>query len=205
MAYDFILDSASLSEREIINSIINSRFIIDYGTVTANNGDGTIDVQHAVPITLKYPPSGYSPNSNPSTTHNVEVLFLSGAQFSSKFTLAVGDPVLLVGLKDFVPNTQAVTGVVNTVFPHYNQNTLKAIPLAGPNTNALAQINVLNGLLQIKNASQSLFTILNNLLSALNTFATTPTASWANYTASQGVLATSLTTIISNLAALLTA
>ena len=160
MAIDLILEGIQTSDLEVILSIIASRFIIDYGSVLANNGDGTVDVQHAVPFTPKYPPQGFTPSF--TTTHGVEVLFLSGANFSTSFQLQLGDPVLLVGLKDFVKSTASLPKAPNTpsAFQHYNQNTLKAIPLSGSNAMAMAQINVVNGLLQIKNQAQSLATIL---------------------------------------------
>ena len=156
---DFILEGMSLSDRDVVLSIINSRFIIDYGTILQDNGDGTANVQHAVPMSPKYPPNDWVPMT-PTVTNNVEVLYLSGGQFSTSFKVTIGDPVLLVGLKDFVKNTKSLDGQPLTVFNHYNQNTLKAIPLAGSNAMAIAQINVVNGLLQIKNQAQSLATIL---------------------------------------------
>ena len=156
---DFILEGMSLNDRDVVLSIINSRFIIDYGTILQDNGDGTVNVQHAVPMSPKYPPNDWVPMT-PTITNNVEALYLSGAQFSTSFTVTIGDPVLLVGLKDFVKNTKSLDGQPLTVFNHYNQNTLKAIPLAGSNAMAIAQINVVNGLLQIKNQAQSLATIL---------------------------------------------
>jgi hypothetical protein len=160
---DIIVDNIGRSDRDVILSIINSRFIIDYGTVETNNGDGTIDVIHAVPATPLYPPDGYVPENFPTRSKGVEVLFLSGVMFSSKFELQVGDPVLLLGLKDLVNSTKGITVKRATVFSHYSQNTLKAIPLAAPNSQALAQINIVNGLFQIKNTAQSLATILESL------------------------------------------
>ena len=168
MAIDLILEGIQTSDLEVILNVITSRFIIDYGSVLANNGDGTVDVQHAVPFTPKYPPQGFTPSF--TTTHGVEVLFLSGANFSTSFQLQVGDPVLLVGLKDFVKSTASLPEAPNTpsAFQHYNQNTLKAIPLAASNAMAQVQINVVSppapapgpSLLQIKNQAQSLATIL---------------------------------------------
>ena len=150
MAIDLILEGIQTSDLEVILSVIASRFIIDYGSVLTNNGDGTVDVQHAVPFTPKYPPQGFTPSF--TTTHGVEVLFLSGANFSTSFQLQVGDPVLLVGLKDFVKSTASLPKAPNTpsAFQHYNQNTLKAIPLAGSNVNAKGQINVTSTALELK-------------------------------------------------------
>ena len=158
MGTDYVAEAAYSTDRDIINGFINSRFIIDYGTILQDNGDGTVNVQHAVPATPRFPTSDFV--SAPTVTNNVEVLYLSGSQFSTSFKVTIGDPVLLVGLKDFVKNTKSLDGQPLTVFNHYNQNTLKAIPLAGSNAMAIAQINVVNGLLQIKNQAQSLATIL---------------------------------------------
>ena len=156
---DLTTEGLYLSDRDIILSIINSRFIIDYGSIIKDNGDGTVNVQHAVPMSPKYPTKDWVPMS-PTITNNIEVLYMSGAQFSTSFKVTIGDPVLLLGLKDFVKHTNTIDNQPLTVFNHYNQNTLKAIPLSGSNATAIAQINVVNGLLQIKNQAQSLATIL---------------------------------------------
>jgi hypothetical protein len=136
---------------------------VDYGTVLKDNGDGTVDVQHAVPVVPKYPDANPSANViTPTVSHSVEVLYMASANFGSTFKLTPGDFVLLVGLKDFVPTTTKISPnpQAPAAFYHYSQNTLKAIPLAGTNAMANAQINVVNGLIQIKNTAQSLATIL---------------------------------------------
>ena len=170
---DYVMDNVGTSDKEIINSIINSRFIIDYGTIIANNNDGTVNVQHAVPITPKYP-NVKNPTTNPTVSNKVEILYLSGAMFSTNFQPQVGDPVLLVGLKDYLQDSNSINGQPLTVFHHYNQNTLKAIPLAGPNLNAMIQINVVNGLLQIKAmpSGMTLYQVISDLINAVLTLQT---------------------------------
>ena len=160
---DYIADNFGTSDRDVINSLIASKFIIDYGTVEVNNGDGTVDVLHSICSTPRYPPQGYIPENFPTRTKSVEVLFLSGAMFSMNFELQTGDPVLLVGLKDLVESTADALPHTASVFAHYSLNTLKAIPLATNNAQAIAQINIINGLFQIKNAAQSLANILESL------------------------------------------
>jgi hypothetical protein len=153
---DYILDATKLSLKDIITSVINSRFIIDYGTVLKNNGDGTVDVQHAVPIVPKYPDANPAANAiKPTVTHSVEVLYLASANFGSTFQLTAGDFVLLVGLKDYVPTTTQISPnpQAPAAFYHYSQNTIKAIPMAGTNSTSKGQINVVNGQLQLKYAS----------------------------------------------------
>lgn len=164
---DYILDNMGVSQRDIIASIINSKFFMDYGTITSINSDKTVNVKHAVPMTPRYTPDGYDPKAHPTMSYNIEVLYIGSAAFSSSFELKVGDPVLLVGLKDFVEDTQNISGDPNTTFNHYNQNTLKALPLTGINPNAQAQINIVNGLFQIKTQQMSLYKVISDLINAV--------------------------------------
>jgi len=169
---DLTIEGLYLSDRDIILSIINSRFIIDYGSVTQDNGDGTVNVQHAVPMSPKYPTKDWVPMT-PTITKNIEVLYMSGAQFSTSFKVTVGDPVLLLGLKDFVKHTNAIDHQPLTVFNHYNQNTLKAIPLAGSNSSAKGQINVTSTALELKYPSANI-----NAPNYVQSDATTDPTNW---------------------------
>jgi len=172
---DYILDATKLSLKDIVTSIVNSRFIVDYGTVLKDNGDGTVDVQHAVPVVPTYPDANPSANViTPTVTHSVEVLYMASANFGSTFKLTPGDFVLLVGLKDYVPTTTEVSPnpQAPAAFYHYSQNTLKAIPLAGTNAMANAQINVVNGLFQIKNTASESNPSPQSLATILETFST---------------------------------
>jgi len=147
---------------DIIRQTIAQSFIVDYGIVKAVNSDKTVDVTHAVrgqyidgtavPLTV-------------STA--VEVIFPGSASAAITWPIAVGDGVLLVGLKQFVSSTKgiAIPSQPPSDFPHYNQETLKAIPLQNISAPAFTISVDSSGLAQIKNTSKSLFTILNNIIS----------------------------------------
>lgn len=164
---DYILDNMGVSQRDLINSIINSKFMLDYGKIITVNSDKTVNVQHAVPMTLRYPPKDYDSKAHPTTSYNLEVLYIGSSEFSSSFELKVGDPVLLIGLKDYIDDTQNISGDPNTTFSHYDQNTLKVLPLTGINSSSQTQINIVNGLFQIKTQQMSLYKVISDLISAI--------------------------------------
>lgn len=113
------------SDKDIITSILNSYFIVDYGYINKVNPDKTVNITHAIkPVML-------DGTELPETvTDNVEVLTLSCAGFSIQPDYKAKDRVLIVGLKDFVPNVEDVqTAEVPKAFVHYNRSTIKAIPL----------------------------------------------------------------------------
>ncbi len=154
-----------------IRGYIGAAFFADYGIVTAVNSDKTVNVTHAV--MMEYINGDPAPLT---TTNNVEVLFPASASFGQTWPIAVGDGVLLIGLKNKLLKTQGVQipQAPRSEHPHYVQDTLKAIPLQTV-ANPAFQINVdASGLAQIKNQAQSLYTILNNLISHISGLTTIP-------------------------------
>lgn len=139
----------SYTERTLIESILSSFYIIDYGFITKVNPDKTINVTHAKRLkTLK------GESLKATSTENVEVLTLAGAGFSITFDYKKGDKVLLLGFKDYVPKTKDVTQATETTdYIHYTRECLKAIPLCVFNSDAKMQIKVENGKLTIGNGS----------------------------------------------------
>ncbi len=173
---DIVLDSISLSTRDVVLSIIASRFIVDYGVVSSINSDKTVNVDHSGIYTPKYPPDGYTYPK--ITTNNIEVLYPSSANFSINFALQAGDPVLLLGLKDTVPSTRSATPIAGNPakeFHHYDRSNLKAIPLAYSDTNAQVQMNIKNNLIQLKNTAQSFSTLIDSLVNLTKTMTATGT------------------------------
>ncbi|WP_296017062.1 hypothetical protein [uncultured Treponema sp.] len=93
-----ILSAQNLSERDLITSILNSFYIVDYGYINKVNGDKTVNVTHAAKPVLT------DGTELPETvTSNVEVLTVCGAGFSVQWDYKAGDKVLLLGLKSYVP------------------------------------------------------------------------------------------------------
>jgi len=199
---------------DIIRQTISNTYIVDYGIVKTVNADKTVDVTHAV--------QGEYIDGTPmslTVTRSVEVIFPGSAGMAITWPIAVGDGVLLVGLKQFVKSTNGIAVPSNPPkeFPHYNQDTLKAIPLQNVTSPAF-QFNVdASGLAQIKNASKSLFTILDSFDSHMSTLATalvtfttglttvTLAVQAATMATAAGVAVTNIATDRANLALLLKA
>lgn len=139
-----------LTERNLIESILSSFYIIDYGFIKNVNGDDTIDVTHAKQLKT------LNGESLPATvTKNIEVLTLAGAGFSFKFDYKKGDKVLLLGLKEYIPEVEKVTSATETTaYLHYSRETLKAIPLCVFNEDAKVTVEIKDGDTTIKAAGK---------------------------------------------------
>jgi hypothetical protein len=137
------------NDRNLIESIVSSFFILDYGYIKTVNTDKTVDVIHAKRLKT------YTGDSlKPTLTKGLEVLTIAGAGFSVQFDYKAGDKVLLLGLKDYVPKTKDVTSATETTsYLHYSRETMKALPLCVFNSDAKVQIKVENGKLTIGNGS----------------------------------------------------
>lgn len=137
--------SERLTERTLIESIISSFYILDYGFIKKVNADQTIDVTHAKQLktldgkTLKA-----------TVTTGIEVLTVCGGGFSFKFDYKKGDKVLLLGLKDYVPKVEEVTSATETTtYLHYTRETFKALPLCVFSDEAKVKIEVEDGSLTL--------------------------------------------------------
>ena len=136
-----IFENEKSTERTLIESILTSYYILDYGFIKAVNSDDTINVTHAKQLKT------YDGTSLKATvTDNVEVLTLAGAGFSFKFDYKKGDKVLLLGLKDYIKKVEDVTSATETsAYLHYSRETLKAIPLCVFNGDAKVTMEVKDG------------------------------------------------------------
>ena len=133
------------TDRTLIESILASHYIVDYGFIKNVNPDKTIDVTHAKQLKT------LDGKSLPATvTKNVEVLTIAGGGFSFKFDYKKGDKVLLLGLKDYVPKTADVTSATETTaYLHYSRETLKALPLCVFNGDAKVTVQVEDGTMKV--------------------------------------------------------
>ena len=144
-----VFEAQRFTERTLIESILASHYIVDYGFIKAVNTDKTIDVTHAKQLKTL---DGESLKA--TVTKNVEVLTLCGGGFSFTFDYKKGDKVLLLGLKDYVPKVEDVTSATETTaYLHYTRETIKAIPMCIFNSDAKVQIKVENGKLTIGSGS----------------------------------------------------
>jgi hypothetical protein len=168
-------DGLGITERKFIEGIIGEKWISDYAIVQQVNGDDTVDVVHAIRSQLL---DGRT--LPPTITKNVEVMSLASQAFRISFPIQTGDKVLLIGLRNYVPALSGVAAPQEpSAFLHYQQNTMKAIPLgilASSGVQIIVdesgnlKIQATAGLIQIKNTAQSLYTLLNTLETALSTF-----------------------------------
>lgn len=138
------------TEATLIESILASHYIIDYGYIKAVNTDGTIDVVHAKKLKLLN-----GEQLNQTITRQIEVLTLSGAGFSFKFDYKKGDKVLLLGLKNYIKKVGDVnTATETTAYQHYTRETLKAIPMCVFNGDAKVTMQIKNGDMEVKTAGK---------------------------------------------------
>jgi len=119
------------TERDFVQGLVWSMFMADYGIITSVNSDDTVDVKHAIKLVLNTDEA-----LSETVTPNIEVLWPASNAFSMRHTLAVGDRVLLIGLKFRIDSVD----IDNADYPkdlfHYSQETLKAIPLCLYNADA---------------------------------------------------------------------
>lgn len=161
------IQTAEFTERHLIESVLRSFYIIDYGYVTKVNGDDTVKVTHAVRQTTET-----GEELAGTETDNIEVLTFSTGEIAIKVKPKAGDKVLLCGLRDFVKKTEDVTKALSQEFPsHYDRSTLKALPLAAFDSAAKMTIEIEDGKATIK-ASEviieaSKLTVKNNGMSML--------------------------------------
>lgn len=170
-----LLLAENYSDRDLIESVLQTFYIIDYGYIKTVNADKTIDVIHAKRLKT------YSGETLPQTeTKNIEVLTLAGAGFSFQFDYKKGDKVLLLGLKDFIPKVADVNLATETKnYLHYTRETMKAIPLCVFNNNAKVTVQVDNGTMKVDtsqkielNGNSKQFVTWSELNTALSQFAT---------------------------------
>lgn len=208
------IEGLRLSDRDLIEAIIGSFYILDYGYITKVNSDKTINVNHCTRLVTR------TGEVMPVTvTKNIEVLTLSGKGISINFDYAAGDKVLLLGLKNLVKNTKNANQADDAkVFYHYTRETMKAIPLCAFNGDAKVKIEAENGTLKVKsdkkielngNSKQfvtwaELNTALTQFITQLNLAMTTtpiigngsPQATWAGLPSSIDISAAKTTTVV---------
>lgn len=135
------IKSVSLNEADIIRSVLESYFIVDYGYITKVNPDKTVNVTHSAKPVLQD-----GTELEETTTDNVEVLTISGQGFSLQWDYKAKDKVLLLGFKDYVPKVEEVEQAqAPKSFSHYSRSTLKAIPMCIFSDEAKVKIKIEDG------------------------------------------------------------
>lgn len=142
---DNIFEAERYTDRNLIESILASFYICDYGYIKTVNADKTVDVVHAKILKTL---SGQS--LRPTTTKGLEVLTLSCGGFALQVDYKAGDKVLLLGLKDYVPKTGSVAVATETTsYIHYTRETMKALPLCVFNDQAQVTVHVDKGTMKV--------------------------------------------------------
>ena len=146
MSGSSVLLNERFTDRTLIESVLTSFYILDYGYIKTVNPDKTVDVTHAKRLKTQ---NGQT--LNPTVTKGLEVLTVAGSGFSLQFDYKKGDKVLLLGLKNYIPKAEEVTSATETKsYQHYTRETLKAIPLCVFNDDAKVTIKIENGDLAVK-------------------------------------------------------
>lgn len=178
----------------IIQSILKNKFILDYGTMLNISSDGTTcDVQHQVLNIFNG-----TVLTTPMVTKQVEILYLSSSSISFDTTPINNDPCLILGLKRFINSTK--TPMPPPYAPlspiSYERSTIKVVPLSALKSQSGLIFRAKGGKLRLRNNTVSLFKMLNDFETAINTFS--GTASQLSLT-SAGSTAPSLATAINAL------
>lgn len=148
------------SDRDLIESILNNYFIVDYGIITKVALDKTVSVQHATIPQLRD-----GTNLSPMQTEDIELLTLSCGDFSLNTGCKAGDKVLLLGLKTYVEKCADVKKASTmTSYAHYDRSTMKALPLCVFDDKAKIAVTAKDGTLDI---SCDKFTVSKNGIAAL--------------------------------------
>lgn len=135
------IEALRFSDRDLIESIIENYFILDFGFISKVNDDGTVNVIHAKKgVTI-------DGQELPETeTRNMELLTISCAEFSIQLKPKAGDNVLLLGLKNYIKKAGGISQASkNEIFIHYQQNTMKAVPLSLFDSDAKVKIELDSG------------------------------------------------------------
>lgn len=155
------VQAMSLSEKDVITSVINSFYFVDYGYINQVNSDKTVNVTHANKTVMID-----GTELNETITNNIEVLTVCGAGFAVSFDYKANDKVLLLGLKDYIPNVANVKKAeVPSSFVHYDRATLKALPLCVFSDEAKVKMMIEEGKLTIESENE---TIINAKTIELN-------------------------------------
>jgi hypothetical protein len=140
-----IFEAQRYTDRTLIESIVSSFYILDYGMIKDVNTDGTIDVVHAKKLKMLD-----GTELKQTVTKGIEVLTISGAGFSFSVDYKKGDKVLLLGLKNYIPKVEKVTSATEmTDYMHYSRECLKALPLCVFKDDAKVAVEVKDGEMSI--------------------------------------------------------
>jgi hypothetical protein len=160
-------DAALTTDGMVFEYNVSNKFFADYGSIDSISSDGsTCDIKHLSLLTF----DGETSN-NPIISKDIELLYLSSSEMSISMSPKIGDTVLMIGLKNFLPSTVPnLSPSTPFSFDHYNYSTIKAIPLSAINSGSGVTFRAKSGKIRLRNTTVSLFTALNDFQSAISTF-----------------------------------
>jgi len=143
---DNVFNAQRYTELSLIEAVLGSFYILDYGFVSAVNPNGTINVTHAKRMTTRFG------DVLPATvTKNIQVLSVSTTNFALNLDISKGDKVVLLGLKHQIDDVDdVISAEVTDSTIHYTRETIKALPLCVFNSNAKSSIDIEKGQMTIK-------------------------------------------------------
>ena len=122
-----------------------------------------------------------------------------------EYPVAVGDGVLLIGMRRYVKTVATPAPVAPIQYASYAKDTLKAIPLSDLTAGSTMYMRSKAGKLQVKNATKSLFTVLDNFEAAIQTFSSsTSQSALSAASATSASLATALNLLLATMNATVT-
>lgn len=162
------------TDRDVIEAVVNNYFILDYGVISKLNADGTVNVTHA-----KLQEFTDGTKLPALETKNLELLTFSTAGLSIYPDTKAGDKVLLLGLKDYIPSVDDVSGATKQdAYVHYKRDSMKALPLCVFDSNAKCKVECEDGTMKLTatklevNGNTKQFVTWAELNQALTTFVT---------------------------------
>jgi hypothetical protein len=174
-----LYDGQKFSEAQVIDSRIDAKEFADYGYVTAVNG-GLVDVMIDAPVTV------WGEAVSNVEIKGIELLFPVASGLSLEIEVKVGDQVLLLGLRTYVQNVASVKEQASLIREKpaspfmYSRETLKALPMSslravgtGADQSSL-YMRAKAAKLQVKNAEESLATVLSDFMDKVVAIATAP-------------------------------
>ena len=132
-----LADAINLTDREYHESFIGNSYIIDMGIISNISSDKkTVDIIHAT-LPMKNGIAG-----QPIKSTGIEILWNGCKNFQLQYDLQIGDTVLLVGMKNFIPSVSGLnTPAKPSINLKYTQETMKAIPFSvQPNAQAIIKV-----------------------------------------------------------------
>jgi len=127
--------------RTFVDSVIATYEFIDYGIVTeAGNSMVTVALS-------TYSVSRYA-KTLPRKIDGVRLLYPSSSSFSIRWSVAVGDRVLLLATRNYIKNLDSTTPIAGGA-NHFDVENLLAYPVSSFNEGAMVAMDIANGNIEL--------------------------------------------------------